>query len=122
MSIVLLTGASFTATDLCICRTRNRFDQFFTLSSLVFLSSLNEDYSLVIDYRAIGVHAICHSPEIYKHQCIYCQVSDPNSAYEGSVDFSPGIFLNEDMLVEEEDDFKVEEVFFAPNDSDQSTC
>ena len=94
--------------------------QFLTFSSLVFLSSQNEDYSLVIDYRAIGVHAICHSPDIYKHHCIYCQVSDPANPYEGSIDFSPGIFLNEDMMVEEEADSRVEEVFFAPNDPDQS--
>ena len=37
------------------------------------------------------------------------------------MDFSPSMFSSEEMLVEEEEDFKVEEVLFAPNDPDQST-
>ena len=96
---------------------------------MVFLSSPAEDFSLVIDYRAIGVHAICHSPDIYKHQCIYCQVSDPTAETEWSLYTSPGR-TSDEIQMEEVDASPaevaqaqnpcIEEVLSSPRDVSQS--
>lgn len=90
-----------------------------TFSSIVFVSSLQEDYFLYVDYRAIGVHAICHSPEIYKQHCIYCQVSDPHDTVKATIDFSPSMSVSEYLM--EEEPLSVEEIFFSPNNSEQCT-
>lgn len=96
---------------------------------LVFLSSPAEDFSLVIDYRAIGVHAICHSPDIYKHQCIYCQVSDPTAETEWPPYTSPGCVSDEIQMEEvgaspaevaQAQNPCIEEVLFSPKDASQS--
>ncbi|KAK8793585.1 hypothetical protein WA171_002719 [Blastocystis sp. BT1] len=86
----------------------------------IFLSSPEEDYSLVIDYKAIGVHAVCHSADIYKRPCVYCQLSDPEEDEFDCATYSPGF----DIESEEDNDAcecihpnsGVYEVLFSPDD------
>ena len=74
------------------------------------------------------MHAICHSPDIYKHQCIYCQVSDPTAETEWSLYTSPGC-TSDEIQMEEVDASPaevaqaqnpcIEEVLFSPKDASQ---
>ncbi|KAM7458843.1 hypothetical protein BLSTO_00416 [Blastocystis sp. subtype 1] len=102
---------------------------FLMPSHLVFLSSREEDFSLVVDYKAIGVHAICHSQDIYPKECIYCQVSDPAAEGEWTSYESP-CCAADDAYGEEAGESgvaelcqppcsSIEEVLFSPNDLSQ---
>lgn len=90
----------------------------------VFISSESEDYSLIVDGKAIGVHAVCRSPEIYIRPCVYCQLSDPRYDDVGRIEYSPGCEIEEESMECEEsvseDDF-IEEVLFSPHDDSQCT-
>ena len=46
-------------------------------SHMVFVSGQQEDYSIIIEYQSIGVHAVTHEPVIWNRPCIYCQISQP---------------------------------------------
>ena len=83
---------------------------------VVFVGAEDDDYALVIDCKAIGVHAICHSTDIYRRPCIYCQLSDPSQE------------PCEDVAFASEDDFSVEdstaflsEVLFSPESEETRT-
>ena len=83
---------------------------------MLFISQPCEDYSISIDYNAIGVHAICRSSDIYQNACVYCQVSEldgdngyyicqsPEIPYEGDDYFTN---TNEEFV---EGDYTIEEV------------
>lgn len=94
--------------------------------SMVFISSPNEDYSIIIDYEAIGVHAICHSSDIYVHACVYCQVSDTNDDSSYFICHSPGSLCEgEDYLCQSDEgelpnSAHIEEVLFSPEDASLS--
>lgn len=91
--------------------------------SLVFISSPYEDYSIIIDFEAIGVHAICHSSDIYVHACVYCQVSDTNDDSSYFICHSPGSLCEGEDYVslsdggELPDSTHIEEVLFSPEDT-----
>ena len=42
---------------------------------MVFIANEQTDYSLVIEYPIIGVHAVSRENDIWKRPCIYCQIS-----------------------------------------------
>ena len=44
---------------------------------MVFVSGEQEDYSIILEYQSIAVHAVTHEPTIWKRPCIYCQISQP---------------------------------------------
>lgn len=83
---------------------------------VVFIGAENDDYALVIDCKAIGVHAICHSTDIYKRPCIYCQLSDPNQEQWGEV-----AFASEDDFTVEDSTASLSEVLFSPDNEDTCT-
>ena len=83
--------------------------------TLCFISSVEEDYSLLIDYSAIGVHAVCHSTDVYEQPCIYCQVAS-------EMDEGDPLHLDNYMSPAEEVSVacgSVEEIFFSPRDLSQ---
>ena len=86
----------------------------FVTRSLVYVSSEFEDYSLIVDYQALGVHAICHSTDIYKQPCVYCQLSDPEQDQYDAIEQSPGFGL-EDWSMEEEASDVPSESICCPN-------
>lgn len=83
---------------------------------MVFIGAQNDDYALVIDCKAIGVHAICHSTDIYKRPCIYCQLSDPNQEQWGEI-----AFASEDDFTVEDSIASLSEVLFSPDNEDTCT-
>ena len=81
----------------------------------MFIGGESDDYALVIDCKAIGVHAICHSTEIYKRPCIYCQLSDPSQDQWRDV-----AFASEDDFSVEDSTASLPEVLFSPES--EETC
>lgn len=55
----------------------------FTCSYVVFIANEQTDYSLVIEYPIIGVHAVSRENDIWKRPCIYCQISSEDDGEEG---------------------------------------
>ena len=83
-------------------------------SNLVYVAPQEEDYCLVVDYPAIGVHAVCQEDTLWKRPCIYCQICDPTD--EGTEDMSVvcrdeafEAFDQEDNAEEEVEEEEVEE-------------
>ena len=92
-------------------------------SNIVFLSNPQDDHSLVFAYTVLGVHAVCHEPDIFKRPCIYCQISEP-SEEDGCQEVMFGdpnadIEDNGDEE-EEEEDTGVFEILFSPEDESVS--
>ena len=98
-------------------------------SNLVYVAPQEEDYCLVVDYPAIGVHAVCQEDTLWKRPCIYCQICDPSD--EGTEDV--GVVCGdeafeafdqednaEEEVEEEEDDGSIFEILFSPLDSGKS--
>ena len=104
---------------------------FHTLnhSNLVFVAPEGEDYSLAVEYPAIGVHAVCQEDTLWKRPCIYCQICDPQAEDSGEVNvicgdpsfdaFEQGEEVEEEE--EEEDDGSIFEILFSPLDAAKST-
>ncbi len=99
-------------------------------SNLVFVAPEGEDYSLAIEYPAIGVHAVCQEDTLWKRPCIYCQICDPQAEDSGEVNvicgdpsfdaFDQGEEVEEGE--EEEDDGSIFEVLFSPLETEKSRC
>ena len=95
---------------------------------MLFISQPCEDYSISIDYDAIGVHAICRSSDIYQNACVYCQVSELDGDNGYYICQSPEIPCEGDDIYtntnEEfvEGDYPIEEVLFSPEDPSLSIC
>ena len=98
-------------------------------SNLIYVAPQEEDYCLVVDYPAIGVHAVCQEDTLWKRPCIYCQICDPSD--EGTEDV--GVVCGdeafeafdqadnaEEEVEEEEDDGSIFEILFSPLDSGKS--
>ena len=107
-------------------------------SYVVYIANEQTDYSLVIEYTRIGVHAVSHENDIWKRPCIYCQISSENDGEEGcgfDIGFGDTTFDNvetneEEMHVEEDEEEAQEEeavdgvfeVLFSPLDITSSGC
>lgn len=74
----------------------------------------------MIDYKAIGVHAVCHSTDIYKRPCVYCQLSDPEEDELHYIAYSPGFDIESendtDACEYVNPNSCVYEVLFSPDD------
>lgn len=111
-----------------------------TASYVVYVADEQTDYSLVIEYPRIGVHAVSRENDIWKRPCIYCQISSEDDGEEGygfDIGFGDTAFENEENEGEEceEDDVEEEEeepeegsadevfeVLFSPLDTTSSWC
>ena len=93
-------------------------------SNIVFLSNPKDDHSLVFEYTVLGVHAVCHEPDIFKRPCIYCQISEPSEedGYQEVMFGDPNADIedNEDEEEEEEEDTGVFEILFSPENESVS--
>ncbi|KAK8825621.1 hypothetical protein WA577_000794 [Blastocystis sp. JDR] len=100
---------------------------YLTKDNLVFVAPEGEDYSLAIEYPAIGVHAVCQEDTLWKRPCIYCQICDPQAEDSGEVNvicgdpsfdaFDQGEEVEEEE--EEEDDGSIFEVLFSPLETEK---
>ena len=91
-------------------------------SNIVFLSNPKDDHSLVFEYTVLGVHAVCHEPDIFKRPCIYCQISEP-SEEDGCQEVmfgDPTADIEDSGDEEEEEDTGVFEILFSPEDESVS--
>lgn len=85
----------------------------FTCSYVVYIANGQTDYSLVIEYPRIGVHAVSRENDIWKRPCIYCQISSEDDGEEGcgfDIGFGDTAFENgENGEEHEEGDIEEEE-------------
>lgn len=70
-------------------------------SHLVFVSGDEEDYSIILEYQSIGVHAVTHETTIWDRPCIYCQISQSDEECDCSFDIMYGETSLEEMDDEE---------------------
>ena len=106
---------------------------------MVFVSGEQEDYSIILEYQSIGVHAVTHEPTIWNRPCIYCQISQPGDEEDegfgimcGNTEFETmetmetmeteeGEEMEEDENEEEEEEEEcVFEVLLSPIHSEKS--
>ena len=119
---MLLRGGSYTNPDHYISQNRTSIPSNSSSSHAVFISSESDNYSLIIDGKAIGVHAICRSPDIYARPCVYCQLSDPQQDTWNQIGYSPGCELEGEIEDCDELDSNcsmIDEVLFSPIDENQ---
>lgn len=96
-------------------------------SNVIYVSGPEDDKSIIFEYPALGVHAVCHEPEVFERPCIYCQISDPciDDEEQGVMFGDPEMEMNdeepcevgeeeEEEVGEEESD--VFEILFSPKD------
>ena len=101
---------------------------------MVFVSGEQEDYSIILEYQSIGVHAVTHEPTIWNRPCIYCQISQPADEEDegfgimcGDTEFETmeteeGEEMEEDENEEDENEEEdcVFEILFSPIHSEKS--
>lgn len=95
------------------------------ISFLVFVSGNEEDYSIILDYQSIGVHAVTHESIIWNRPCIYCQISQTDDECDGGFDIICGETSLDNMESEEgeevdEEDTSVFELLISPIDITKS--
>ena len=93
---------------------------------MVFVSGEQEDYSIILEYQSIGVHAVTHEPTIWNRPCIYCQISQPGNEEDegfgimcGDTEFET-METEEGEEMEEEEEDCVFEILFSPIHSEKS--
>lgn len=97
-------------------------------SNVVYVSGPQDDKAIIFEYPALGVHAVCHEPEVFERPCIYCQISDPcdDDGEQGVMFGDPEMEMNDDEPCEvgeeeeEEEESDVFEILFSPKDSANS--
>ncbi|KAK8819207.1 hypothetical protein WA538_001780 [Blastocystis sp. DL] len=100
---------------------------YLTQNNVIYVSGPEDDKSIIFEYPALGVHAVCHEPEVFERPCIYCQISDPciDDEEQGVMFGDPEMEMNdeepcevgeeeEEEVGEEESD--VFEILFSPKD------
>ena len=99
---------------------------YLTEEYVIFVPSEESDYSLVIEYPRIGIHAVSHENTLWKRPCIYCQISGDDE--EEAMGFEMGFGdtsvdlmdmegeEGEEEVEEEVDDSQIFEVLFSPAD------
>ena len=96
---------------------------------MVFVSGEQEDYSIILEYQSIGVHAVTHEPTIWNRPCIYCQISQPDDEEDegfgimcGDTEFETKETEEGEEMGEEENEGEdcVFEILFSPIHSEKS--
>ena len=96
---------------------------------MVFVSGEQEDYSIILEYQSIGIHAVTHEPTIWNRPCIYCQISQPGNEEDEGFGIMCGDTEFETMETEEEAEMEedeneeedyVFEILFSPIHSEKS--
>ena len=107
-----------------------RWYVYISRSYLLFVSGPEEDYSIILEYKSIGVHAVTHETIIWNRPCIYCQISQVGDEDDQGFDIMYGNTEMDEMPDEEEEEEEdkeeeeedsVFELLLSPMDSLKST-
>lgn len=87
---------------------------------LAFVSNESTDFGLSIDYRNIGIQAVCQDKTIYSKPCMYCQIYP--EVNESDEKMSEDLSQNDGSSDEEDSEhdliFQYFEILFAPSTSE----